>query len=462
MVCVQVNFSRRRNTDPTDSTVQTGRSIISGWGRATKSASDCTNASTVREVQEIVTASTARGVVARGFGRAYGDSAQNAGGIAVRLDGASKIGGITADGLITVGAGVKLEDLFVSSVPCGWAPPVSPGTRQVSIGGAIAADVHGKDHHSRGSFANHVESLRLVDGTGATRELDASKNPDEFWATCGGMGLTGVITDATIRLRSVEGPGIMARDRRFDSLDDAMKAMCESDLRHRYSVAWVDTRKRGMSWRAIVSDGDDATGSSGELTAPQSQNVPAADLLPRVVSALTVDLFNRAWFNHASSDSGWYEVDCFTYFHPLDRVANWNRLFGPRGFLQYQFVVPDDQSAVIFQVLEMLDFLSSGASMAVLKRFGEGNSGLLSFPRSGWTLAVDYPVGVRGLAQVLDMCDDLVHDAGGRLYLAKDSRAQPEAIARGYPSLARWQQIRQAMDPENRFVSDQARRLRLV
>ncbi|MCU1491871.1 MAG: oxidoreductase, partial [Acidimicrobiaceae bacterium] len=375
-----------------------------------------------------------------------------------------------AAGTVRVEAGISLAGLLAFALPRGLFLPVSPGTSQVSVGGAIAADVHGKNHHRDGTFGAHVEAMRLL-GPGGERSLDPRGTPEAFWASVGGMGLTGILTEATVRLQPVETSSMVVTTRRADDLESCMAVLSEEDESTRYSVAWVDAAARGARLgRSVVTLGDHAR--LDELSKKARRDPLAVRLGPRLsvpivppvnlVTPMTVAAFNEAFFRRAPRTRAG-EIQHFTsFFYPLDVAAHWNRLYGPRGFTQYQFVVPFSESATVRSALELLQKAGAPSSLAVLKRFGPSDPAPLSFPDSGWTLALDLALGTPGLPEALDELDALVAGAGGRVYLAKDGRLRPELLAAMYPRLDQWRHTRSQLDPEGCFVSDLARRVGLV
>jgi decaprenylphospho-beta-D-ribofuranose 2-oxidase len=411
-----------------------------------------------------------RGVIARGLGRCYGDAAQNAGGAVVDATGLDAIVAFDpVSGLVTAQAGLSLDALMRAVVPKGWFVPVTPGTRFVTVGGALAADIHGKNHHVDGSFASHVLSLTLATPTDL-RTVTPSGEPELFWATAGGMGLTGVIVDVTFQLIPVATSFMRVDTERCADLDDVMARMESGDHLYRYSVAWVDCLVGGRSLgRAVLTRGDHASmddvRSDQRATASEFDpriRVEAPPLVPSgLVNGLTVRALNEAWFRRAPRRRlGGIESMAF-FFHPLDVIGGWNRMYGPRGFLQYQFAVPFAASGVVRLAIERLSSAGIGTCLAVLKRFGPGDAGPLSFPTEGWTLALDMPVGRRDLGDLLDDLDVAVAESGGRVYLAKDSRLQPSLLAAMYPRLEDWRAVRRRVDPTGVFTSDLARRLDL-
>jgi decaprenylphospho-beta-D-ribofuranose 2-oxidase len=407
-------------------------------------------------------------VIARGLGRSYGDPAQTGGGTVIDNRGLVQRSMIDPEtGTITLGSGVSLDELLREAIPAGYFVPVTPGTRQVTIGGAIAADIHGKNHHVDGSFMDHIEALTLVTPTG-TFTISPSHDPELFWATAGGMGLTGVVVEATLRLMPIETSSVLVDTERFDDLDALMDAMVTGDHRYRYSVAWVDCMTKGARLgRGVLTRGDHAAADQvpldkPRLTPPGAPKLAIPFTAPKgLLNKFSIAAFNEAWFRKAPKHRDAEIQSLSTFFHPLDGVSMWNRLHGPRGFLQYQFVVPDSASAVVRQSMELLSSRSVPSFLAVLKRFGEGNSGLLSFPSAGWTLALDIPLGAGHASAVLDELDDLIAHAGGRIYLAKDSRLSPHLIPTMYPKLEQFQAVCDRVDPAKKLGSDLSRRLNL-
>ncbi len=441
--------------------------LLYGWGHTAPSVATVVRPDSATMVQQAVAEAGARGVLARGLGRSYGDAAQSGGATVLRLDHLNRVLLDSSRHELTAGAGATLDDLLRIIVPAGYFVPVTPGTRMVTVGGAIAADVHGKNHHVEGTFGSHVSRLTLVDGLGDVRELSQDGTPEEFWATVGGMGLTGVITEATFDLIPITSALISVDTDRTTDLDDLMDRMIDGDDAYRYSVAWVDSVH--PSGRGVLTRGDHAPADwlpAKQRTDPLAYGAKALATVPPVfpsglVNPVTMRLFNEAWFRKAPKSRRGELQSIATFFHPLDVAHEWNRGYGPAGFLQYQFAVPDAAGHLVAETLTRLRSIGAVSPVTVLKRFGAANPGPLSFPQPGWTLAIDVPAGVEGLAAVLDGLDERVLAEGGRLYLAKDSRMSPEMMAASYPRLAEWRRVRRTMDPNGVFTSDLARRLAL-
>jgi decaprenylphospho-beta-D-ribofuranose 2-oxidase len=440
---------------------------ISGWGRTQPVVARVVTPATEHDVAVILAEATGS-VIARGLGRSYGDAAQTAGGTVIDGRGLSQISPIDAEtGVVTVGAGASIDAILHAAIPAGWFVPVSPGTRQVTVGGAVAADVHGKNHHQDGAFCEHVASLRLVAPTGA-RTVSPHHEPDVFWATAGGMGLTGVVTEVTLQLLAIETDRLAVDTDRFGDLDALMAAMTTGDKDYRYSVAWVDCMASGTHLgRGVLTRGDHA---ARDDLAPKERDqplrAPAASRLRVPVPApggllnrLSIRTFNEAWFRRAASHRSGELVSIGAFFHPLDLVTDWNLLYGPRGVVQYQLAVPDAAHETVRQAIELLAMCGVPSFLGVLKRFGPADPGPLSFPIEGWTLALDVPVGPPQLPGALDQLDELVAAAGGRVYLAKDARLDPRHVAAMYPRLPELEAVRARLDPDGVLGSDLARRL---
>jgi decaprenylphospho-beta-D-ribofuranose 2-oxidase len=437
--------------------------LLTGWGltmpsRATvqlpRDASDV-----AREVADV----GPRGLLARGAGRSYGDAAQNSGGTVLDVAALHDVE-VLDDGDVIAGGGALFADLIPVLLARGRFLPVTPGTKYVTVGGAIAADVHGKNHHVDGSFGAHVRWIDLVTADGALTRITPDSDSETgriFHATTGGMGLTGVIVAARFATIAASATVRVDTDRAPD-LDSLMALMTERDESYRYSVAWLDGMARGARLgRGVLTRGDHAP-SARDYRAKTSPRLSVPHLPVSPLTRGSLAAFNEVWFRKAPRRRRDELVGIDPFFYPLDAVGDWNRLYGRRGFLQYQFAVPDSGAAVIRQALERLTSIGAPSFLSVLKRFGPGRpQAPLSFPIEGWTLAVDVPVRVRGLAQTLDELDDVVLSAGGRLYLAKDSRAVAATIAAGYPGLDDFRELRRRLDPNGVFVSDLSRRLDL-
>ena len=441
---------------------------LAGWGRTTATRSWVARPEGTTAVEEALRSATTP-LIARGLGRSYGDAAQCGGGLVLDTSCLSSIGSIDEQGVVEVGAGVSLHRLMKETIPSGWFVAVTPGTRYVTVGGAIASDVHGKNHHRDSSFARHVRQLTLATPAG-TFTASPEKEPDLFWATAGGMGLTGVVVSATLQLMPVETSWMRVDTERFRRLDDLMTKMEATDHEYRYSVAWLDCLPhRDGARRSVLTRGDHAPSAvlpdrlrtrsretPGEPTLRVPRPVPG-----RLANRLSVRALNEGWFRTSPATRGALQP-LTGFFHPLDGLENWNYLYGPGGFVQYQFVSPADRADVVEDAVGAIASSGLPSFLAVLKRFGRGTPGPLSFAQEGWTLALDFPLGPPGLPALLDRLDQLVAGAGGRVYLAKDARLRPELLPVMYPRLAELRGVCQRVDPDGILASDLSRRLGIL
>ncbi|MFM9447093.1 FAD-binding protein [Streptomyces acidiscabies] len=442
---------------------------VTGWGRTAPSAARLIRPGTYEEAVAAVRGVGARGGIPRGLGRAYGDAAQNAGGAVLDMTGLDRVHAIDAsEGIVLCDAGISLHRLMEVLLPLGWFVPVTPGTRYVTVGGAIGADIHGKNHHASGSFARHVPSFELLTADGTIRTV--RQGTPLFDATAGGMGLTGVILTARVRLHPVETSLMAVDTERATDLDDLMARLTEGDRHHRYSVAWIDLLARGASTgRAVLTRGDHAPLDAlppGKRRTPLAFRPAALPAAPSFVpggllTRTTVGLFNELWYRRAPRARAGELQRIPAFFHPLDGVPHWNRIYGRGGFVQYQFVVGHGREEALRRIVHRISARRCPSFLAVLKRFGESDPGWLSFPRPGWTLALDIPAALPGLAAFLDELDEEVAGAGGRVYLAKDSRLRPDLLTAMYPRADAFRELRAQLDPRGVFVSDLARRLNL-
>ncbi|MFM9615226.1 decaprenylphosphoryl-beta-D-ribose oxidase [Streptomyces sp. V2] len=442
---------------------------VTGWGRTAPSTARLIRPGTYEEAVEAVRGVGSRGGIPRGLGRAYGDAAQNAGGAVLDMTGLDRVHAIDAsEGIVLCDAGISLHRLMEVLLPLGWFVPVTPGTRYVTVGGAIGADIHGKNHHASGSFARHVPSFELLTADGTIRTV--RQGTPLFDATAGGMGLTGVILTARVRLQPVETSLMAVDTERAADLDDLMARLTEGDRHHRYSVAWIDLLARGASTgRAVLTRGDHApldalpARARREPLAFRTSRLPAApSFVPGgLLTRTTVGLFNELWYRRAPRARAGELQRIPAFFHPLDGVPHWNRIYGRGGFVQYQFVVGHGREEALRRIVHRISERRCPSFLAVLKRFGESDPGWLSFPRPGWTLALDIPAALPGLAAFLDELDEEVAGAEGRVYLAKDSRLRPDLLTAMYPRADAFRELRAQLDPRGVFVSDLARRLSL-
>ncbi len=444
--------------------------MLSGWGRYP--AVDCQLERLRRH--EDLPGLLHRGttLIARGNGRSYGDAALNP-ELTLSMLAMNRMRAFDAGtGLLDCEAGVPLADILNTFVPRGWFPPVVPGTSLVTVGGMVAADVHGKNHHRDGTFGAYVESLTLAGADGTTRTCSRTENADLFRATLGGMGLTGVILSVRFRLRPIETAFVMAEALVASDLDEMM-ALFEASRDWRYSVAWIDCLARGARLgRGVMTRGafmERAT-LPPRLTSDPLRPAPAgklqvpADVPSALLNRVSIGIFNALCYRRGRrrARAGARPVHFDRFFFPLDRIEAWNRLYGRRGLVQYQCVLPKGESAVgIAALLERVAASGQGSFLGVLKLFGPAGEGLMSFPMEGYSLALDFPVR-SGTRALLDGLDEITHRHGGRVYLAKDARCAPERVREGYPRLDAFEAVRaEASGARPRFASELSRRLAL-
>ncbi len=405
-----------------------------------------------------------RTAIPHGNGRCYGDASLYSDVVnTLRYD--KLLAFDETHGIITCQSGVLLSDLLQVIVPRGWFLPVTPGTKFITVGGAVASDVHGKNHHIDGSFCRHVEELSILTGTGEILRCDHDENQDLFRATCGGMGLTGVILEVRFRLKRICSSYIRQRQVKARNLVSVMDLFNQNHA-STYSVAWIDCLKTGKNFgRSILMLGEhagtDEGPSNNKLVAREKSLLTVPFHFPSfVLNEYSVRLFNTFYYakNYKRELESVVHYDSF--FYPLDSILRWNRIYGRQGFVQYQFVLPIAASAEgLTEVLGRINKSGMGSFLAVLKLFGDQDD-LISFPMKGYTLALDFPIR-RGLFDFLDELDAMVADYGGRIYLSKDARMKKGIFWRTYPHALEFQDILKKYDPGNRFRSRLSDRLML-
>ncbi len=438
--------------------------LLSGWGRSSPSRARVVRPDSALALAGLLAGAPSGGAIPRGAGRSYGDPAQNEGGLVLDMTALAGVREIdAARGEARVGAGTSFAELLEELAGHGQTLPVVPGTRHLTVGGAIAADVHGKNHPAAGSFASQLVSFTLL--TPAEGELEVSHESDAelFAATTGGMGLTGAITAATVRTVPLHEPFALADVDRADSIEQALTLIDESP--HTHAIAWLDLlASAGRFTRAVVTRSREGETPAGSRELGLASRSPLR--VPRgapggLLRGASVRTFNAALWHHSPRRERDRPIGPAEQLFPLDRVADWNRLYGRRGLLQYQFAVPRGQEWAMRCILEMLRARHVPMFLAALKRLGPGSGGLLSFPIEGWTLAIDIPARARDVEAALDAADRLVVSVGGRVYLAKDARMRAKLLGAMYPELPRFNAVRERVDPKAALRSDMARRLGL-
>ncbi len=451
---------------------------LCGWGRAVRSRSRVFRPRDVEDVVEII-GSRARpgtGVIARGAGRSYGDAAQNGGGDVIDMTGYDRILSIDPERRqVTVQAGATVAQVMSSLASHRLTLPVVPGTRHVTLAGAIASDIHGKNHHRDGGMARHVLAMSLCTPAHGCLEISPETDAELFYATLGGMGLTGVIAQATLRAEPLASPWVAADVDRTDGVGQTLELMAGEEPR-RYSVAWLDLLADGPKMgRAVVSRADPLAAADvpalrrhvrarhaypDELSRRPALEVPRG-LPSGLLHPMGVRAFNALRWRAAPRRERERPLALAPYFFPLDAVGEWNRLYGPPGLIQYQFVIPSGQETALICCFELIRTRRLPVYLAVFKRFGASFGGPLSFPLEGWTLAIDLPAGTPALGSALDALDEVVAGCGGRVYLSKDVRLRREALHTMYPELDRFHAQRARVDPNGVLRSDLSRRLGL-
>jgi decaprenylphospho-beta-D-ribofuranose 2-oxidase len=411
-------------------------------------------------------------LLARGLGRSYGDAPLSREGTIVLTNRLNRFLDFDSrTGLLRAEAGATLAEVLETFVPRGWFPTVTPGTKFVTLGGCVAADVHGKNHHREGSFGSHVAGLELLLADNSRLPCSPEVNPDIFRATIGGMGLTGFITEVAFRLKPIETPYMMVRHRAARDLEESLALYEDPALDDEYTVSWVDCAARGRRLgRSVLIRGQHARPE--EL--PHEQRAARAfrtrpvlalpfDFPAWALNRFTATLFNRVYYRTQARRRGPFLSDLNEFFYPLDLLGDWNRAYGRQGFLQYQCLLPREGAArALRKIFGALATSRLPCTLGVLKRFGPAGTGLLSFPAEGYTLSLDFPLRQRELFTLLEEFDEFVLEQEGRVYLAKDARLTPEVFRRMYPRHVEWSETKARIDPDQQFRSELSRRLGLT
>jgi FAD/FMN-containing dehydrogenase len=386
-------------------------------------------------------------MLAFGNGRSYGDVCLNDGGTLLSTRGLDRfIAFDPATGVLECEAGVLLSEIIDLTLPQGWFPPVTPGTALVTVGGAIANDVHGKNHHRAGTFGHHVLEFDLRRSDGSTLRCSADENLDWFCATVGGLGLTGLISKARLQLRRVPGAWLQGDSRRFANLDEFFTLAAQSDADYEYTVAWLDCAAAGAKLgRGVFMRGNHIHSALAPPGKSSSRRFP---FTPPVspINRLSIRLFNELYYHRPSAQTAQRLWHYQPFLYPLDKLLDWNRAYGPRGFFQYQCVLPNpDANEALREMLARIAASGLGSFLVVLKLFGNMPSiGLMSFPRPGVTLALDFPNRGDSTLRLLESLDAITRAAGGAVYPAKDARMSAESFQQYFPA---WQRLQQYIDP---------------
>ncbi len=437
---------------------------LANWGNYPVVSCEERSFSREDQLQEVLDQQSS--VIARGNGRCYGDASLGTYSIST-LKYDKVLGFDTEQGIFECQAGVTLDQVLDIIVPKGWFLPVTPGTKFITIGGAVASDVHGKNHHVDGSFSSHITAMDVLTSQGLIT-CSAEQEADLFWATCGGMGLTGIITRVQFRLKKVSTSYIKQRQIKARNLEEVIR-LFEEYKHYTYSVAWIDCLQKGDSFgRSILIVGEHATPEDlspkqrqAPLQLPRKKKLTIPFNLPSfVLNTFTVKAFNWLYYGKNTKREINNTVSYEPFFYPLDAFLHWNRGYGKAGFVQYQFVLPLDKKEGLIAILQRISSKGWGSFLAVLKVFGNQDS-LISFPMEGYTLALDFPVR-KGLFDFLDELDALVLQYGGRIYLSKDARMKQEVFWQSYPHVQRFAAIVREYNSDFRFRSLQSDRLLLT
>jgi decaprenylphospho-beta-D-ribofuranose 2-oxidase len=439
--------------------------MLSGWGNYPKIEVSVHKTDSAEQAKEFL-----QGVgpcITRGLGRSYGDSSLSE-NVLLMLKLNRMLSFDAKDGVLSCESGVSLGEILDTFVPRGWFLPVTPGTKYVTLGGAIASDVHGKNHHKDGSFSEHLVSMDVMTSDGKAVTCSKTVNADLFKATCGGMGLTGIILGASLRLKRIETAYIRQTTVKAKNIDETMD-LFEKYENFTYSVAWIDclSKKENLGRSILIlgehagqTDIKDSKDSKNALVPKKKTALNIPVMFPNaVLNSVTARCFNFLYYHKHPDGITESIVDYDSFFYPLDGIRNWNRIYGPRGFTQYQFVLPYAMSKEgLKKILTVISDSGRGSFLAVLKLFGKKNDNLLSFPMEGYTLALDFPINT-GLFPFLDELDKIVLDHGGRLYLTKDARMGREMFIKGYENTGRFLTAKHSVDKDNKFQSYQSKRL---
>lgn len=445
---------------------------LAGWGRTAPTVAEVLRTPDPQRIADALARAGRRGVIARGLGRSYGDPAQNAGGLVIDTTALNRVHSVDADtALIDVDAGVSLDTLMRVALPFGLWVPVLPGTRQVTVGGAIANDIHGKNHHTAGSFGDHVIAMELLTADGRVRTLTPDGPQSRlFWATVAGIGLTGIILRARIRMFHTETAYFVVDNDRTADLDETLALLSDgSEQRYDYTSAWFDTMStgsklgRGAFGRGSLATLDDLPrklrADPLKFDAPQLLRVP--DVFPHgMMNKLSLSTIGEFYYRTTPARGRGAIQNITSFYHMLDLVGQWNRAYGPKGFLQYQFSTPPRANDDVRRIITKIAQSGHHSALNVLKTMGDGNPAPLSYPHRGWLVCLDFPI-TDGLQRLCRELDEDVLAAGGRLYTAKDSRTSAATFHRMYPRLDEWREIRRSVDPDGVFASDMSRRLQL-
>lgn len=429
---------------------------ICGWGRYPIAEATVFSPQTKTDCVNIIKDHC---LIARGLGRSYGDSANSS----IVLETSYLNHFIQFDiqsGLLTCEAAVSIREILQLTIPKGWFVPVTPGTSYITVGGAIASDVHGKNHHISGTFSQHVSSFDLMLGTGEVVKVSSTGMPDLFRATCGGMGLTGVILSATLQLKPIKSSQMIQTTIKANCLEEVCEKFDETDT-STYSVAWIDCLAKGKKLgRSLLMNGEHAEHGVLEFAKTKVLNIPF-DMPSFLLNHYSIKAFNTLYYYNAPDQRRTITLPFEPYFYPLDSISNWNRLYGKKGFIQYQLVLPKVVGMYgLKRIFGAIVDSGKGSFLAVLKKFGASNENYLSFPVDGYTIALDFKMSLDSI-KLIGRLDKMVVDMGGRIYLTKDALMSEMSFKSSYPQWEQFEQVREKYGAIGKFASHQSKRLGL-
>lgn len=435
---------------------------ISGWGRYPKETCHLVRPEKYKDLHAYGESS-----IARGYGRSYGDASLNKDNTVILTERLNRFLAFDQDrGILTCEAGVTLKEILDVIVPAQWFLPVTPGTQYASLGGCVAADVHGKNHHHAGSLGKYIIAFELIVADNKKILCTPKDHAELFWATIGGMGLTGIIGTIVLKLIPIASTEMIVSHHASENLEEVFHTLSDPACDDDYSVAWIDTLAenqkmgRGIVMTAHHAENDEVS-PKYKRKKINTKNIPI-DLPSCLLNSFTIKLYNNYYFKKQSQKKQVFATDYQQFFYPLDNITHWNRLYGKKGFVQYQCVLPEKKAFEGIQQILRLDYTQKNPGfLAVLKKLGHTSQGLLSFPMPGYTLALDIPFRGETTLQQLKIFDEIILSHDGRVYLAKDASLSPEYFRQMYPRYPEWLAIKQKIDPENKFNSSLSRRLNI-
>jgi FAD/FMN-containing dehydrogenase len=439
---------------------------LSGFGKYPKAKCKVSKPSKINEIIELIQTST---IIPRGLGRSYGDASINNKGVVIESLLFNKFLSFDENsGILKCESGVTYKDILETFVRRGWFPAVTPGTKYVTIGGAISSDVHGKNHHKAGSLSSFVKSIKIIVSSGEIIECSREKNADLFWATIGGMGLTGYIIEAEIQLKKINSPYFDNKTVKLKNIDELFEQFDLHDEEYEFSVAWIDIVATGKKYGRNVlflgnySEPDKlpkGLRNNSKLNYKEKKISVPFEIPFNILNKYSINMFNSIYYFNASAKEDYIHYD--KYFYPLDFILNWNHIYSKNGLIQYQLIVPEENGKkAIDLILKEAVKYGGGSFLAVLKKMGD-QEGILSFPFKGYTLSMDFPVK-KGVVEMCKKLDNILLDYGGRTYLTKDSILDEKTFKQMYSGkYEKWIEIKAKYDSKNKFTSNLARRVGL-